>query len=525
MADKSGERTTAVIESLETRLLLSAAPIASAKITQLSSHQFYFSAARSHVDINESVAKYIWRFGDGAVEYGSPVLHTYATTTTYQVSLQVIDTADQSNIFRTKLKTGDLDHTASISGRLYEDINENRHKDASEPWRGGVNVFIDEDGDGAYNIGVEPLATTSSRGTFYFTGLAAGTYHVRQTMTVEEAQTTPGREWVVQLADGQAVTGRDFGIVRRAGITGRIRLDSNGNGIAESGEPFVAGRRVWIDTNNNAVLDAGEQITTSVGDGYFSFRGVPLGNYYLRLVIGAGETQTTPGKNAAILIRANRIGEFGTGTFQFTGVGGIGGTIYDDRNDNKIQDTNEPGVRHADVFLDENNNFKIDDGEAHTETDSRGRYLFANQPARAVNIRYAMPGGFRLPGKSVSAESRGLQIKANQTVAFNIAATTKPSISGQIFDDRNGNGTRENGESTVPASVYADLNRDGRRSNDEPIIESTGSFWFLDLPRAGAYLLRVLPSDTLGDVGDALQVTLSAGEIKIDLDFAVRKSS
>ncbi len=65
--------------------------------------------------------------------------------------------------------------TAGISGHIYDDFNGNR---VNETPLGGWVVYIDLNHDGTLDSG-DPTTTTDSSGAYSFTGLAAGTYRVR----------------------------------------------------------------------------------------------------------------------------------------------------------------------------------------------------------------------------------------------------------------------------------------------------------------------------------------------------------
>lgn len=56
----------------------------------------------------------------------------------------------------------------------------------------------------------------------------------------------------------------------------------------------------------------------------------------------------------------------------------IRGTQWEDKNDNGVQDADEPGLAGWTVFLDENFNGKLDPGETSTTTDADGNYTFTN---------------------------------------------------------------------------------------------------------------------------------------------------
>jgi len=113
---------------------------------------------------------------------------------------------------------------ASLSGRVYVDLNNNGVKDPTEPGIAGVRVTLTPRSEGTART-----ADTDSTGAYSFTGLTAGSYSVRQTQptsfrdgseTVGQG-TTSGQvaandEFFVDLANGNNATVFDFGELRNA---------------------------------------------------------------------------------------------------------------------------------------------------------------------------------------------------------------------------------------------------------------------------------------------------------------------
>jgi len=77
-----------------------------------------------------------------------------------------------------------------------------------------------------------------------------------------------------------------------------------------------------------------------------------------------------------------------------TGTSAIRGAVFDDRNANNTQDTNEPGLAGVTVFLDENQNGQLDSGEQTRITNNAGEYSFTNLPANTYSIRQIAPPGY-----------------------------------------------------------------------------------------------------------------------------------
>ena len=74
--------------------------------------------------------------------------------------------------------------------------------------------------------------------------------------------------------------------------------------------------------------------------------------------------------------------------------GDVGGTVFDDLDRDGLRDPAEPGVEAVTVYLDENNNSVLDEGEPTRVTDVTGRYLFSGLDAGDRVVRQVVPEGF-----------------------------------------------------------------------------------------------------------------------------------
>jgi len=99
---------------------------------------------------------------------------------------------------------GGTGRTGSIQGRVFGDTNADGHLDAGEIGAAGKVVFLDTNNNGTLDAG-ETSTTTDSTGNFSFTGLSAGTYHVRRVFPSGYTYSTTLINEV--LTDGEHATG------------------------------------------------------------------------------------------------------------------------------------------------------------------------------------------------------------------------------------------------------------------------------------------------------------------------------
>jgi protocatechuate 3,4-dioxygenase beta subunit len=297
----------------------------------------------------------------------------------------------------------------SISGTVFNDANGNGVKDSGEAGIGGITVYNDANNNSAKDTG-ELTATTDGSGAYTFSNLAATSYKIRQILQSGWTQTAPagGVGWSVTLGTNQVITGKDFGTKNGGGggggggsIAGKVWNDIDGDGVLDSGEVGVAGITVYNDANNNSAKDTGELATTTDGSGNYTFSSLAAGNYKIRQILQSGWSQTSPagGFGWTIALATNQIlTAKNFGTKNSGGGGGTGGSIagrvFNDLNNNGVQDAGENGISGITIYNDANNNNAKDAGELVTTTGANGDYLFGSLAAGSYKIRQILQAGW-----------------------------------------------------------------------------------------------------------------------------------
>lgn len=105
--------------------------------------------------------------------------------------------------------------TASVSGKIYNDANQNGAADDGETPLVGWTAYVDYNNNGKVDES-EPFAVTDADGAYQITGLAAGTYRIREIRQSGWTRSEPPGNFPLgyydlTLTDGQAQTGSDFG--------------------------------------------------------------------------------------------------------------------------------------------------------------------------------------------------------------------------------------------------------------------------------------------------------------------------
>ncbi|HEX3356170.1 MAG TPA: SdrD B-like domain-containing protein [Tepidisphaeraceae bacterium] len=291
--------------------------------------------------------------------------------------------------------------SGSISGTIYNDANGNGSLNSGEGGRGGIVVYNDANNDTKLDNG-ERSTTTLATGAYVLPGLTAATYHIREVLPSGWKQTTPASNAAITIAlsSAQVVSGENFGeqlISASGSISGTVFNDANGNGSLNTGEGGRSGIVVYNDANNDSKLDNNESSTTTPASGAYVLPGLTAGTYRIREVIASGWKQTTPASNAAITISlasAQVVTGKNIGEQQIPTAGTISGNVFNDANGNQKKDSTEVGLSGWTVYIDVNNDSKLDDGEKPILTDKNGNYSMTGILAGTYIVRANRPTGW-----------------------------------------------------------------------------------------------------------------------------------
>ncbi len=369
-----------------------------------------------------------------------------------------------------------------------------------------VTVYLDNNNDKTLDDG-ELSTVTNSSGAYSFTGLTAGTDIVRQILPAGDTQTSPTDNYGIHitLASGQVSTGNNF-IDTVPTSAGSI------SGTVTAGGVGLAGITVYLDNNNDKTLDDGEASTVTSSSGAYSFTGLAAGTYIVRQILPAGDTQTSPTNNYGIHItlasgQSSSSNNF-TDTVPASG-GSISGTI----------EVGSTGLAGVTVYLDTNNDKMLDDGELSMVTSASGTYSFSGLAAGTYIVRQILPSGVQQVTPTNNYGNHET-ISSNQSLT-GVNFSDKQiagSISGEIFDDTNGNGKLDSGETGLSDwELYIDLNNSGAFVSGDPttMTDSNGDYTFSDLA-AGTYIIRVIRlsgwSQTLPTSNFGQHITIGTGQ-------------
>jgi streptogramin lyase len=165
-------------------------------------------------------------------------------------------------------------------------------------------------------------------------------------------------------------------------LGGRTFNDLNGSGVDDPSNPGLSGWTVDLyDTNGNLV---DSKVTDSNGN--YSFTEAP-GTYTIQEVLPGGWTQTYPASPGTYTVTLSG-GQSSTGddfgNFQLVTVGG---TVFFDKNDNRVLDPGEPGIGGVTIYL---------DGVSAATSDSNGNFSISGVGPGAHTLSEGVPTGYIL---------------------------------------------------------------------------------------------------------------------------------
>jgi large repetitive protein len=178
-------------------------------------------------------------------------------------------------------------------------------------------------------------------------------------------------------------------------VTGRVFNDTNNNQqLNTSVDTPLEGWVIYIDSNNNGVFNTGERSTVTDADGRYSLPSNGNSSFVIRQVIPSGYEVITPSSNSFTVNPNN--GSIQTRNFlNKEKAGEIRGVKFNDLNGNGVRDPGEPGIAGIRIYVDLNQDGRINLLEPSGITDANGAYRILNVPAGTnLQVREAAQPGY-----------------------------------------------------------------------------------------------------------------------------------
>jgi len=353
-----------------------------------------------------------------------------------------------------------------------------------------------------------------------------------------------------------------------------VWLDADGDGVQDGGESPVQNVTVNLrlaadDTLQNSTL------TNSSGNYSFS---APAGSYYVEFIAPGGYTFSARGEGGNVKLDSDADAD-GRAYIEVDGTAGddtididcglieptsVGNFVFEDLDGDGIQDAGETGVVNVAVQLwDPGGDSSPGGGDDvlvnTTTTDGDGAYSFGNLvAAKDYFLKIVLPAGYTLsPMDQGSDDDEDSDFDPDPaklyTAVFSITYSEERddvdagmyetvTVSGQVFDDADGDGIREDGEGGLSANATIklyDAGDDGAigggDDTEEDTVDTQTTYSFADVSPGTYYVEFTAPagmgfvpqdqggdddvdSDVDADTGCTAVFALSSGDEEIVRD-------
>ncbi|MEM7531572.1 MAG: SdrD B-like domain-containing protein [Chloroflexota bacterium] len=417
---------------------------------------------------------------------------------------------------------------ASIGDMVWADVNINGIQDDGEPGFPGIQVEL-------LNLVGEVLDSivTDSTGAYRFFGVEAGSYRVRFTppdldteFTLKDeggddaldsdANPSSGRSDIVTVAAGEYNDTVDAGFVDRLlskpGTIGNfVWEDLNGDGVQDDNEPGVADVKVELFTAGGTLLEE----TTTDSNGLYLFTPLAAGQYQIVFTLPNGFSFTLPNQGPDDEDDSDAVPDANgtTGTTDVVNLGisetnlsldaglirpaSLGDFVWNDLDGDGIQDDGEPGIEDATVTL-----YSTISPTVPLDTDTTGAdgiYGFDGLMPGDYFVIVELPDGFIFTDKDQGGDDTidsdvNPATGTSDTVTLDsgenddtvdAGAIGQGSISGQVFDDQDGDGIQDPDEPGVSGVTVTLLDENGDPVDQTPTDEN-GNYTFDNIP-SGTY--------------------------------------
>jgi subtilisin-like proprotein convertase family protein len=149
------------------------------------------------------------------------------------------------------------------------------------------------------------------------------------------------------------------------------------------------------------------------------------------------------------------------------------GQVFEDWNNNGLNDTGEPPIAGQTIWLDLNNSGTLNAGDASTTSNAQGSYSFSGITPGATVLHITPSANMQI--STPSGGSKNLVLGANDANArLDLGLYEVQAIYGHAFNDNNRDGIRNSGELGLPNwQVYVDANQNGVYDVGSPQIYSS----------------------------------------------------
>jgi Ca2+-binding RTX toxin-like protein len=302
---------------------------------------------------------------------------------------------------------------ATVTGEVFEDVNDSGALAGGDPGLVGWTVELTNTATSSIYT-----TTTGANGLFSLTGIPAGTYTLSQTIQSGYEQTAPTSPatYTLNIASGQTLSAENFGDYPTASISGTVFVDTNGNGVLDSGESGLSGWTVDLINSSQTTIT-----TTSSANGQYSFTGLVPGIYTVQIVSQSGYVASSPSRVNVTDVngRADTVnfGEFAPVT--------VSGEVFDDPTDSGTFNTGDSGLAGVTVELIQGSQVE------ETTSGSGGLFSFANIGPGSFTLELIAQAGWAATNSPVTITPTS----GTNPSSVDLGERPIVTISGAVYND------------------------------------------------------------------------------------------
>ncbi|HLW64574.1 MAG TPA: SdrD B-like domain-containing protein [Gemmataceae bacterium] len=422
--------------------------------------------------------------GSYSIQFVAPAGDFFSTSSSDAVTLISGQTNNNVN--------AGLFQPAAVNGEVWSDTNANGVIDAGENGLAGITVDL------VSGTTTLTSTTTDANGNYSFAGLNPGSYSVQFVAPVGDLFSTPSSD-AFTLTSGETDS-FNAGLYQNGAITGNAWLDTNANGVRNTGEPNLPGVTVYLLNSSNATIGT----TTTDANGNYAFPNISPGAYEVTFSAPSGDQFSTPSSDR-LTITSGQVGIANAGLFA---PNSLAGKVYLDADANGTLDAGESGVAGVTIVLSGTDTSGNTITPQTVTSDGGGNFQFSINPSGNFTLTETPPAGY-LDGKDTPGSAGGTagtdQISGitlsggTNGAGYNFAEVQANMLSGTVFNDLNNNGQQNAGEPGI-AGVTMTLtgtNDLGQSVSLTMTTDASGAYSYGNL-RPGSYqLTQTLPGNWL----------------------------
>ena len=197
-------------------------------------------------------------------------------------------------------------------------------------------------------------------------------------------------------------------------------------------------------------------------------------------------------------------------------VDSIDGNVFTDLNGNGQFSSSDPTLAGRTVFINRDGTGAPDANNPSTVTDSSGNYTFTGLPAGTYSISEVLPAN-----ASLTTPSQTVTVAAGET-ASGVDFGDRPSITGTVYQDTNGNKQFDAGELSVSGcTVFLNIDGSGAPDNNNPstTTNANGLYYFSNLAPGTYTVEELVPAGITMSTSATRTATVQSGQTALDVNF------